>query len=193
MKIIFQFSLVITFILLTAFSCGKKKKDPESLPAITQTGKGTFGCLIDGELWWPRHYSNSFMAPRVLSTMYEWNKENERILTINANYRGRNDNYPKEYLNMVINTDAIEEKVYLDVSFLGDSLARSGTIYTAMDYRGGPCSTYRSILGDNSWVLFSRFDTTAHIAAGTFSLNLLNMEDEMDTVKIRDGRFDLYF
>ena len=46
--------LAFCFLLFTGMQC-KKTSDTtkeEVLPAETQTGKQTFGCLVNGEVWW---------------------------------------------------------------------------------------------------------------------------------------------
>ncbi|MDA9554937.1 DUF6252 family protein [Pelobium sp.] len=60
MKIIrfkpFTFSLLICFLLFTGMQC-KKTTDTnkqEVLPTETQTGAGTFGCLVNGQVWLPK-------------------------------------------------------------------------------------------------------------------------------------------
>ena len=47
--------IAFTLLLITLiFSCKKDKKTPlEQLPEATQEGKGTFGCLINGEVFKP--------------------------------------------------------------------------------------------------------------------------------------------
>ncbi|TKC00740.1 DUF6252 family protein [Pedobacter cryophilus] len=47
--------LFISFLLFTGMQCEKDETNKEEvLPAETQTGKGTFGCLVNGEVWLPR-------------------------------------------------------------------------------------------------------------------------------------------
>ncbi len=46
---------VLCFLLFTNMKCKKYSPDPgpETLPAETQTGARTFGCLVDGKVWLP--------------------------------------------------------------------------------------------------------------------------------------------
>lgn len=47
--------LAFCFLLTTGMQCKKSSETPkEVLPAETQTGKGTFGCLVNGEVWLPK-------------------------------------------------------------------------------------------------------------------------------------------
>ncbi len=54
-KILFLFA-AFTFLLFTNMKCKKYSPDPgpETLPAETQTGARTFGCLVDGKVWLPK-------------------------------------------------------------------------------------------------------------------------------------------
>ena len=50
------FLLLLVFLFTTSMQC-KKTNDTfkeDVLPAETQTGKGTFGCLVNGEVWLPK-------------------------------------------------------------------------------------------------------------------------------------------
>lgn len=191
--------VLITCFMLSA--CKKDKDDPEpepeqeQLPPITQEGAYTFGCLIDGEIYVPKHYSNSIVNPPVVlqASWYQQNQENGKRFVINAEHRRKDDNSPREGIVLYTSTDSIENKIYLDVSFLADSLASSGSIYTYEAHKNGPNAVYRSIGGKNSWIHFSRFDTINRIASGTFSIDLLNRDDDQDTVRVREGRFDVFF
>jgi hypothetical protein len=58
---------------------------------------------------------------------------------------------------------------------------------------GGIYKVYKSVEATNYWVYLSRFDTINRIASGTFSVDLVNVDDNLDTVLIREGRFDVPF
>src|SRR5579875_54384 len=47
---------VLCILLFTNMKCKKYFPDPgpETLPAETQTGARTFGCLVDGKVWLPK-------------------------------------------------------------------------------------------------------------------------------------------
>ncbi len=63
--------LAFCFLLTTGMQC-KKTSDTtkeEVLPAETQTGKQTFGCLVNGEVWLPK---TGVFLPRI-STSIQFN------------------------------------------------------------------------------------------------------------------------
>jgi hypothetical protein len=75
--------LLLAFLFTTGMQC-KKTGDTvkeDVLPAETQTGKGTFGCLVDGEVWLPT--GKSFIP--ALSTTIQFD-----ILTIATNKSNEN-------------------------------------------------------------------------------------------------------
>jgi hypothetical protein len=49
--------LLLYLCLATLTQCSKCKDDPipvNQLPPATQTGAGTFGCLVNGQAWMPK-------------------------------------------------------------------------------------------------------------------------------------------
>ena len=48
--------LLLIFLFTTGMQCKKTNETVKEdvLPAETQTGKGTFGCLVNGEVWLPK-------------------------------------------------------------------------------------------------------------------------------------------
>jgi hypothetical protein len=191
-------SITLIFLAFLAFSCSKEE-DPDEplqqdqLPPITQTGAYTFGCLLDGEVWIPKHYSNSIVNPPVVLSA-SWNRITQRNrFSINAKQWRKDDDSPRKGVVLYTDVDSIYGKIPLGVSFLVDTAAQSGLIYDYDFYRGGKLFLHHSIVSQNSWIQFSRFDTIARIASGTFSVDLINADNNQDTVRIREGRFDVPF
>ncbi|MFT6320561.1 MAG: hypothetical protein ACJAT4_001487 [Granulosicoccus sp.] len=44
-------TLLLLSLLYFNYSCNKDDIDPHGLPAATESGENTFGCLVDGEPW----------------------------------------------------------------------------------------------------------------------------------------------
>ncbi len=186
--------LFCALLLCVIFTSCKKETKPqkpelaEQLPEATQTGAFTFGCLLDGEVWLPKHYSNSIINhPTVLGSI--WNNL-DKNLTIYAKRRGNQQTFPKEDIavyNYVAN--------YPDTLFLSNSVNGSGATYEYQE-NDNDYVRYISEVGVNSWLLLTKLDSTTHqyrVASGLFSADLVNENDEKDTVKIRNGRFDVRF
>ena len=45
----------------------------------------------------------------------------------------------------------------------------------------------------NGWLHIQFLDTIKHIASGTFEFDAVNEINNKDTVKVREGRFDIKF
>ena len=92
--------------------------------------------------------------------------------------------------------------IYVDNSFhfdtvVLDSFRYSGTylnyIIEPPDDRLEDFKSFQSIGNVNSWLIFSKFDTINRIASGKFSADMLNVNDSLDSLKIRNGTFDVRF
>jgi hypothetical protein len=61
---ILKISVIFLFMsLIVAGSC-EKDEEPQ-LPPITQTGAGTFGCLVNGDIWLPESTISFPAYPKV--------------------------------------------------------------------------------------------------------------------------------
>ncbi|TVQ78087.1 MAG: hypothetical protein EA358_05425 [Flavobacteriales bacterium] len=187
--LILFFSVIALLACLT--SCQKDDTSnpplPDELPPITQTGEQTFGCLLNGEVWVPKHYSNSIVNPPVV-LQASWDRWNGDIFSIIAYHRRKDDSSINETMAIYTFPDFIGDTAYFEYNETGRRVT-----YYYTPYKNGPFNVYRSIATNRSWVYLSRFDTINRIASGTFSIDLLNIEDNQDTISIREGRFDVRF
>lgn len=191
-KTISPILLLKLIVLFTAISCRVESdiKEPQldQLPPITQTGAYTFGCLMDGEVWVPKHYSNRIVNPPVVLQAY-LNEMNGNLFQVIADHDRKDDDSPLQILALFTYTDIINDTIILPP---GDTGTRF--IYERHPPKnGGSYKVYHSSGNKNSWVFLSRLDTINRIASGTFSVDLINIDHSLDTVKIRDGRFDMPF
>lgn len=107
-KALFLFS-TFTFLLFTNMKCKKyfPEPGPETLPAETQSGARTFGCLVDGKVWLPKsNFPYSSLSTTIQYDILSLNtsRSNENIiiavrnmtdigsydLTLNNNYADYN-------------------------------------------------------------------------------------------------------
>ena len=184
-----SFTFFLFLIIFT--SCQKEEKANVVLPPTTQNGSFTLGCLVNSVPWIPRHYSNSLISPpSVLSS--EFYKENgNNLFNIHAKHWKEFDHSNSEILSIYI-----ENSFGLDTIKL-DNIVNSGTylnfIVVPPSERPEDLKIFQSIGNADSWLVFSKFDTINRIASGTFSSNLVNEEDSLDSLKIRQGTFDVRF
>ena len=180
---------LIAFTLLTASKC---KKDPitnpvDQLPAATQTGANTFGCLINGQVFLPGDVPLGTSA-------------------VQANYQNLNNSYSFRLVGthgtgsnisgISISTDSLTLYVGNSLILTSDSINNKGRaigLYTnysmGNDYRN---SDYSTKMPNYSGVLYiSHLDLVHQVVSGTFWFNAVNQNG--GTVKITDGRFDVHF
>lgn len=175
--------LIFLLPLLLATTCLKDRKpteqylsEEEKLPAITQQGLNTFGCLVNGKAWLP---DNDGSANHELSPDY-WHG----ILDIRAarfgtsRYGGRN---------------ALES-----ISVSANNLFSNRSYTNPQNARISYYDNENSCDYDDSTnvvamqIIISRCDTVKRIIAGTFNATLY-VDSVCDTLHITKGRFDVKY
>ncbi|RAK70331.1 hypothetical protein [Hymenobacter edaphi] len=174
--------LYAALLLLT--QCSKCKDDPQpknpedALPAATQEGKNTFGCLVNGQAWTPK---GSLGGVPNFYVSYDPTYAGGTI-DIRA-YRLPNSD------------DSRRQRITLgggDISHVGTyalvvSDARGASFYD--DFRPSSCQEYRSadpLVHCQGTLTLTRLD--AAVASGTFEFVLA--KPGCDTIKVTQGRFD---
>lgn len=176
--------LLLLLAILLSFQCRKNKNgDPaDQLPPETQTGAGTFGCMVNGKLFQPK--GSPFGGP-VLSCAYQY---------IDGGY----------YFQLKARQDV--ENGLLSIGIFTDSLAisqgktirlfeqfNSGKAY-ALHGRyisGTPGNLYSTGSSGTGELHITKFDETARIVSGTFWFDAVNENGEK--VEVRQGRFDVQY
>ena len=183
----------VTFLLLLAAtftSCKKWKENlkyqpaPDVLPAYSETGANTFGCLVDGKVLIPNKYLLS-TAPTLLTGYGQDSTGNARY------YISATDYISHSNMRLVINASGPIEGSVIPLEKEGLSTA-SYAQYTRTITEGDIISEdeFRTRNGMFGSVHIQHFDTLQYILSGTFAF------DAQDTttgkvVQIREGRFDV--
>jgi len=168
---------IFAFLLLTALQC---KKEKPTLPPETQEGKGTFGCLIDGEVFvdgWSPYLGHP--AIQVLHLKY--------INTLEI------DAYLRPYGKMKIRIFNPTINTPTPITF--------GEYYSLGNNNNTGCISFGGReIGE---IVLTRFDTMpitigSHVVSGRFKFDGqcldLSMQPAGDLIKqITEGRFDLKF
>ncbi|MDQ2770012.1 MAG: DUF6252 family protein [Bacteroidota bacterium] len=167
MKTYLHLALAAVVLALSASSC--KKDGPEAgLPAATQEGKNTFGCLVDGQLFVPLPPAGINSSRR---DPLEASKYRTDILV-----SGRGNGYVDFALR-----NAFQPGTYS----LGETRsAKYGR------YQFGSIDYYTDAAHPGT-VTLTRIDTVARIASGTFQFTALDYQSGK-TVTVTDGRFDVH-
>ncbi|MFK7834336.1 MAG: hypothetical protein AB8B52_13765 [Winogradskyella sp.] len=149
----------------------------DCLPEATQTGAGTFGCLVNGEPFVDN--SGSF----------------------NCYYQFNNGNY---YFNI---SGEFNSKVPLIISLATNGLAISsnssyqlldesqGNFYAEVTFDNNPPTFLNDNTTDNNnsgLITIDQIDYTTNIVSGTFSFEIVD-EENGKVYTISDGRFDSFF
>ena len=189
MKPILLSLLFIT--LLATLSCSSCKKEtvvvnPASqLPAATQTGANTFGCLINGVAFTPKGYL--FGAPSLLCA-YQF------IQNKGYNFQLSADDFSNssDVTGVGVYTDSMRIKENTSYSLITNNIPNSAyglySHVTTQDPFATPVYTKTLMPGSLS---ITRYDSIKQIVSGTFWFYALTTKG--DTIKITDGRFDMQY
>jgi hypothetical protein len=171
-------------------ACYKERPEPEpeppripywdTLPAITQTGANTFGCLVNGKVWVPR--------VQILVPWYD--------LAASLN---EFDGTGSCGIDCILLTETQDD--YLTMGF-GPTYFSPVTCYGKTSIM--PQSniifqtehvSYTILPKDslNNWVKVSMVDTDRNIVSGTFQFKMYNDQNPNKVLNITDGRFDLKY
>lgn len=173
--------LLIFAILSTSLKCNKDKDTPpDILPPITQEGKNTFGCKINGEVWVPYYKCGGTGNPcgELYSDMFKLS-QNQVPLEIHI-AAGQRVNNIESYFSL-------ESPLFNGIFTTGNKIDSID-----FEYRKGLIQ-YNEIpgMGATNNIIITKLDTINKIISGTFGAVLY--KSLTDSVKITEGRFDLKF
>ena len=178
------FLSLTAILLILAILQGCKKDDPipyplSELPAATQTGENTFGCLIDGKVFKPKRKFGSTSI--ILQCNYQYfNDQHHFILAahdkINVNSVG---------IGM---TDVILDKK-VTIPFTSSTKIKGNCGESLAPGVGYKYATYENSPGE---FRIEHFDSIKQIISGTFWFDAIDTATG-ETVQVRDGRFDVEF
>lgn len=162
--------------MIFAGNCKKSQvSELEKLPAITQTGANTFGCLVNGKAFMPSGYDGS--------------KPNFKLV-IDPMYQ--NGNFDLIVYKLIGNK-------YESISFFSNNIKSSGVYYVNpsgnlyMDYRNDltNCKYLFSTINYSEGILkINRYDLVQGIFSGEFEGKFYDPNTSCDTIRITNGRFD---
>ena len=157
--------LSLAAVLLAA---GCKKDGPEAgLPAATQDGKNTFGCLVDGQLFVPK--------PGQAISITKREPLEASIYHTDLLVSGMGNGYVEF---------ALRNAFKLGVYNLSETNTNSYGTYSISGIR------YYTNASHQGTVTLTRIDTVAKVAAGTFQFTALDYQSGK-TVTVTNGRFDV--
>jgi hypothetical protein len=180
--------IFLVFTIFTFSECKKNDKTPaEQLPPQTQTGANTFGCLVNGQVFKP---GGASLSGGSLSSNYQFlgagpEDFHFRLAAINRN----NSSGVSHSVGLFTDSIRIIEGIEYPLKKAGSNggyaiygFATSNPIFFD-DY-----ATTDLVSG---LIKIKKFDSVNQIISGTFWFNAMN--ENGDTIKITDGRFDVRY
>lgn len=184
MKAIYQMALALfaaVLLSLPLFLTSCKKTTPDKpntpvtpptcdtcLPDITTSGKGTFGCKVNGKIWLTK---GGWLSPA--TTLGYFNQE-LTVVGYNSDYEQR------------VN---ISLKPLIDSGFYAFETTNFST--SRVLYRMDENNLFTKEPVSKGYIYIKRFDLLTGVISGTFAFDAYNSRG--DTVHITEGRFDLRF
>ncbi len=170
-------NLTLILLIIFVWSC-----DKDELPEETQEGKGTFGMLINDEIWLPYIPVAVPLEGQALNIYYS---KNSGTLFINAKNTKR-----KEELFFFI--EGIKSIGNYNFSFRNNSKLEDSIFYcvdsTRFQNDKGCTMSFKLIDSTSSNINISKLDTINRIVSGTFYIELYDILG--NKLNITNGRFD---
>ena len=179
--------LCICILLCFCFAqCKKTKTEPtelSKLPAATQIGANTFGCLVNGKAWVAQRNDCSIFCPSEFKIFYDGSYGG--LLNIEALKIDINNNIDERF---DIALDSSNFKTIHSISILNPH-----TLIRFKDYKiFNNCSNYEhyvdSLVVHSGQVKLTKYDLSSGIVSGIFNLTLT--KPGCETILITEGRFD---
>jgi hypothetical protein len=153
------------------------------LPAATQTGANTFGCLVNGQAFVPKN-RNILEGPD-LQCNYIYT-DGGYGLTV----AGGNKNSDGTLTGVIVSTDSLpvrQGQTLIFKTFAPGDADASYTLY----YPSGSENQYVTNSAVSGQMIITKLDTIKQIVSGTFYFDAVN--ESGSTVKITNGRFDMHY
>ena len=171
----------LIIIVLCRPQCKKNVDELSKLPPITQEGKNTFGCLVNGKAWLPENGEIIIATPAL---RFYYDNINGGEFSIIAKKRIVNANIDQEIILAVNNISTIRNYTF---PFNNNNMGIKFNNYKS----NVSCITLFSADSDVQiigHISISRFDLAEGVISGTFEFNLSKLGCE--TIKVTNGRFD---
>ncbi len=177
--------LLLTILTGSLLSCEMNDYvQPDSLPAITQIGKQTFGAKINGTIWTPfqRYRSNPNFKP----VPVVWGKYQNATLRLSVSNQNT-----LESMSFMINNVQDTGKYQFMRYFPKNAVEFTPFASVYQKCVGGNCSQFSICQTCENEVTITRFDPVSKIYSGVFTVTFQNRENPSELLTLRDGRFDI--
>lgn len=173
--------LFLVPVLLAGFHCKKDKTPEEQLPPETQTGAGTFGCLVNGNVFKPKGDPSG--GP-ILSCAYQL-INGAYYFQLAALNKGGSINY-----GVGIFTDSLIIKEGVKLILRNKNVkGEAYGLYSISEIQG--LTNYITNAIDTGDISIKKLDEVNRIVSGTFWFDAKNSSGVK--VQVRSGRFDIKY
>ena len=178
-KLLYRLILLLPFLVF--WSCSDDddsapQNSVDQLPDTTQTGEGTFACLVDGE---------AFIADNPYFNCYYQYVDGGWYFSV----QGRNENLEMRTVILGATEKSISEGEILFLSSNEAGNSWSGGRFETSDNSTEGAYTNSEYSGE---LTISKLDMDNNIISGTFWFNIEHPFTG-ETIEIREGRFDTLF
>jgi hypothetical protein len=186
---------LVAILIFLAILPGCKKEDPipyplSELPAATQTGENTFGCIINGEPWVA--YAPWLPWGGRLGSLYDeahYGFDYNQRLIIEGN-------------RVIPSYDLNNDSIAMSLGFTINSITGEGYYdkHNLENYKSsyfsvkpGPTKIYELDTLAPFHIHITKLDTVKKVVSGTFEMDMRRISDSLDVLQIRHGRFDAWY
>jgi hypothetical protein len=185
--------LVLSATLIQCSSCRENVAPAFLLPPETQSGLGTYACLINGVAWQYKNPTGIFNLQTYTSWHYDPNDRGGALSIGGVRYD--KNNVIQDQLNLHADSLGISKVAF--ANSMSQTLSIGYNNYQKL--KANECSDYfTEVINNNSKNFFrqgkielTKLDMQARIISGRFACTIY--QAGCDTLKITDGRFDLKF
>ena len=182
MKQVLLFLLAATLVLPAC-----KKKDPEaSLPAATQMGANTGGCLINGQPFVATTYGGNLLSNPTPALFGGFSFDSVYYVQLNGQLKGERTTLTLFFRSQKQGTYLFNKKT----SYYPQSVALYALNHATYRFANNQNEVYVTDAQHTGQVALTYANVATGISAGTFEFTAASQADPTKTVRITNGRFD---
>lgn len=180
--------LLLLSLLYFNYSCNKEDMNPHGLPAATESGENTFGCLINGEPWIAEIGLGVF-TPSLHKLVMGYDETETGVFYNNIwSLTARHVTVDSTYESFAFNAWKFTESSCLNQS--ANNLSVS--FYSDYDRRLYGVYDFDSLLPYQ--ISITKLDEASNICSGKFDFYAISTDtNKSDTLHITEGRFDVKY
>jgi hypothetical protein len=178
----------------------------DKMPAVTQTGANTAGCVVDGLTWVPRNVGQTMSGQPLPAIDVEWGKvpggRHPLSLVLAKNIDDQTHVHGQTFLHLYL-PDITQPGTFVLDQSADPSVVNGPTAYAGFRFARSPRKQLRTGPGAPGRLIVTRLDTSARIVSGTFEFTPAEVTSGLTgngtpipggkTARITEGRFDCKF